>query len=62
MKERTRAHWEVNSICPKCLRTNHIIVPVGRHVVRVACSHCRFGYEYTHIVEEYEYVPEEWID
>ncbi|MDQ0191344.1 hypothetical protein JI721_14025 [Alicyclobacillus cycloheptanicus] len=52
-------HWEVDSVCPKCEKTNHILIPEGETVVRVHCEHCTHGYEYTHVVTEYDVVEDE---
>ncbi|MCL6487367.1 MAG: hypothetical protein K6T76_00295 [Alicyclobacillus mali] len=52
-------HWEVDSICPQCGNVNHVVVPAGEHVIRVACQHCPHGYEYTHVVQEHEIVEDD---
>ncbi|GMA63951.1 hypothetical protein NZD89_01180 [Alicyclobacillus fastidiosus] len=49
-------HWEYDSICPHCGRTNHVKAPAGEHVVRVCCTHCAHGYEYTHVVQQFSEV------
>lgn len=46
-------HWEINSVCPKCGKVNHLSIPEGYHVIRVHCEHCTHGYDYTHIVHEH---------
>ena len=48
-----RIHWEFESICPQCGTHNHVKAPAGEKVVRVHCSHCPHGYEYTHMVEQH---------
>ncbi len=52
-------HWEIDSVCPHCDKVNHVIIPVGKTVVRVHCEHCTHGYDYTHIVQHPTYVEEE---
>ncbi|GEO25621.1 hypothetical protein AAC03nite_14060 [Alicyclobacillus acidoterrestris] len=51
-------HWEFDSICPKCGHVTRVCSPVGELVVRVHCNHCEHGYEYTHVIREYEEVEE----
>ncbi|GLG00155.1 hypothetical protein Alches_01940 [Alicyclobacillus hesperidum subsp. aegles] len=52
-------HWEVESICPRCEKVNVVQVPEGEHVVRVHCTHCEHGYDYTHIVKEFTEVEDD---
>ncbi|MCL6636923.1 MAG: hypothetical protein K6T26_03140 [Alicyclobacillus sp.] len=52
-------HWEVDSVCPRCEKVNHLRIPVGERVVRVYCEHCTHGYEYTHVVQEHVTVEDE---
>ena len=33
-------HWIVESICPRCEKTNIVEVPEREMVVRVHCQHC----------------------
>ncbi|QQE80057.1 hypothetical protein [Alicyclobacillus sp. SO9] len=51
-------HWEIDSICPKCEKTNHLSVPEGNTVVRVHCEHCTHGYDYIHVVQEHSVVED----
>lgn len=51
-------HWEVDSICPKCGKVNHVSFPEGEMLVRVDCEHCTHGYEYTHVVTEHKVVED----
>lgn len=51
-------HWEVDSVCPRCGKTNHVSVPEGETVILVHCGHCTHGYEYTHVVSEHDVVED----
>ena len=51
-------HWEIDSECPKCGKINHLNIPAGETVCRVHCEHCTHGYEYTHVVNEYQVVED----
>lgn len=52
------AHWEFDSECPKCGSLNHVTAPIGENIVIVHCSHCTHGYEYTHVISEFQVVPD----
>jgi len=54
----THTHWEFDSECPHCGKSNHVLCPVGEHMVAVRCEHCTHSYEYLHVVHEHTEVQD----
>jgi transcription elongation factor Elf1 len=52
-------HWEIDSVCPKCGKLNHVKVPTGEKVVRIHCEHCTHGYDYIHMVKKPKVVDDD---
>lgn len=58
MENAPHVHWEFDSVCPRCGNVNHVQTSVGNQVAIVHCEHCIHGYEYTHVIQCHEEVPD----
>lgn len=52
-------HWEFDSDCPHCGKTNHGKCAEGERVVVVKCDHCPHSYEYVHVIYDHEIIVDE---